>query len=218
MVKEKTLFLIRKFHIPKSNYKDTCISVLCTILGSGFTWLSIDCGAISTSNDETTGLTWQTDEEFIKTGQINFLPMNNIPWQMKTLRSFPNGSKNCYNLELGLQSKYILRAGFYYGNYDNLLKPPTFLLKVSAGGGRKSIFNVTVTTSLGDEPIYHEIMFVTTNEAVDVCLIRTQQGQVPFISSLEATIVSREVYRLMNNDAAFYLESRINYGGNQTVP
>ncbi|XP_060668099.1 probable LRR receptor-like serine/threonine-protein kinase At1g05700 [Ziziphus jujuba] len=155
---------------------------------------------VSTSKDEITGLTWQTDEEFIETGGNNFLPRNNIRLEMKTLRSFPNiNSKNCYNLTLEMQSKYVLRAGFYYGNYDNLFMPPTFLLKVSAG----NYFNVTVITSLSDDPIYHEIMFMTTNEAVDVCLIQTQEGHVPFISSLEATYVIPEISGSISIDYGF---------------
>lgn len=144
----------------------TNLLVFCVLWSLDVTWLNIDCGATSTSKDEITGLTWETDDQFIKIGQNNFLPMNNIIWPiMKTLQSFLNGSKNCYNINLNIQSKYILRACFYYGNYDNLLKPPTFFLKVSAGSN-KTFRNVTVITSLSDDPNYHEIMFVTTNETM----------------------------------------------------
>lgn len=54
--------------------------------------------------------------------------------------------------------------GFYYGKYDNIKMPPNFLLKVSIG----NCFNVTVTPSLSNDPIYHKIVLTTTNEAVDV--------------------------------------------------
>lgn len=188
-------------------------AILSSVL-SDFQWLSIDCGAADTFKDGITGVTWETDSEFIRTGVNKLLPNNTNLLEMKTIRSFPNGSKNCYSLALRKQSKYILRAGFLYGNYDNLQNPPTFVLQINGN------LNVTVTTSLSEEPIYHEIIFVTNDEkVVDVCLIQTQEGHVPFISSLEATYVRPEVYRLMTNDIGLYLESRINYGVNKsTVP
>ncbi|PON66973.1 Malectin-like carbohydrate-binding domain containing protein [Parasponia andersonii] len=109
-------------------------------------------------------MTWDTDEEFIKSGVNNFINSTNTTLsQMRTLRSFPNGDKNCYNLPFVSRTKYLVRAGFYYGNYDNLLKPPTFVLEVDGK------FNVTA-------------------------------------------------YRLMPNRTALYLESRINYGANQSIP
>ncbi|KAM6578729.1 hypothetical protein CsatB_030566 [Cannabis sativa] len=143
---------------------------------------------------------------------------------MSTLRSFPklgnsnnnsNSNKYCYNLPLKSQSKYLVRAGFYYGNYDNLKKPPTFNLQLRSGS-----VNVKVTTSLDLDPIYHEfIIFTTESSEFDVCLVETQEDEVPFISTLEATIIhEQEVYRLMNKNMALYLESRINYGVDQSVP
>lgn len=79
--------------------------------------------------------------------------------------------------------------------------------------------NVTVATSLSDDPVYHEFIFTTRKKGhVYVCLIQTQANQVPFISSLEATIVDEKAYRLMTKDTALYLQSRINYGANLTDP
>lgn len=132
---------------------------------------------------------------------------------MKTLRSFPIGDKNCYNLPFEPQAKYILRAGFYYGNHDNLLKPPTFVLEVD----RK--LNVTVTTSLGEEPVYHEFIFFVGDGNTDVCLIRTHEDHVPFISTIESQLLyGKDTYKLMQNHTALYLEKRINYGANKTFP
>ncbi|PON89575.1 Malectin-like carbohydrate-binding domain containing protein [Trema orientale] len=181
---------------------------------SGESWLSIDCGATTASVDALTLRAWETDDKFIATGENKRLSTpTNLP-QMATLRSFPNGSKNCYNLPLKPQSKYLVRAGFHYGNYDNLQNPPTFDLQLQSGN-----LNVNVTTSLDFDPIYHEFITFTTERSVfDVCLIRTQENQVPFISTLEATIIDREVYRLMNTNMALSLVSRINYGVGQSVP
>ncbi|PON39864.1 Malectin-like carbohydrate-binding domain containing protein [Trema orientale] len=179
-------------------------------------WINIDCGATSSHQDEiNVDLTWETDDEFITTGDNKFLlDLNTSFVEMKTLRSFPSGTTNCYNLRpLIDQGKYLVRAGFVYGNYDGLLKPPTFVLQLVGYS------NVTVTTSAtNNEPIYHEFFIFTKAEVVDVCLVQTQQGNVPFISTLEITFIDYESYTWLNNKTAFYLESRINYGANQTVP
>ncbi|XP_062081929.1 uncharacterized protein At1g24485-like [Humulus lupulus] len=176
--------------------------------------LNIDCGATIPPPDLLTLRMWVTDDKYIKTGENKLLlTPTNLP-QMSTLRSFPKGSNNnCYNLPLKSQSKYLVRAGFYYGNYDNLQKPPTFGLQLQSGS-----VNVKVTTSLDFDPIYHEFIIFTTKSNFDVCLVQTQEDQTPFISTLEVTIIDQKAYRLMNENMALYLESRINYGVDKSVP
>ncbi|PON89577.1 Malectin-like carbohydrate-binding domain containing protein [Trema orientale] len=175
--------------------------------------LSIDCGATNTTFDVQLNRAWTTDNEFIGSG-VNKLVSTSASFpQMNTLRIFPSGIKNCYNLPLEKESKYLVRAGFYYGNYDNLRKPPAFGLEVQSGN-----INVNVSTSLSSDPIYHEFLLITKKSALDVCLIQTQNNQVPFISTLEVSSVDQRVYRLMTSNIALYLESRINYGANQSVP
>ncbi|XP_062085866.1 uncharacterized protein At1g24485-like [Humulus lupulus] len=179
-------------------------------------WISIDCGSTSTAVlDNTTYAIWETDELYIQTGENNNIlsTATKLP-QLATLRSFPNGSKNCYNLPLQIQSKYLIRAGFQYGNYDNLQSPPTFGLQLQS-----SQIDVNVTTSLDSDPIYHEFIIFTDDMSVlDVCLIGTQGNQVPFISTLEAAMIDQKDYRLMPTNKALYLESRINYGVDSSVP
>lgn len=111
-----------------------------------------------------------------------------------------------------MHHKYIIRAGFYYGNYDYLFKPPTFNLIIDDN------LWANVTTSIGIDPIYHELIYFTRKEHVSICLNQTQKGEIPFISSLEAIPLASYVYRLMENNTALYLEHRTNYGANQTVP
>ncbi|KAL6341523.1 hypothetical protein AAG906_032643 [Vitis piasezkii] len=179
---------------------------------TSYNWLSIDCGATNTWEDPLTNYWWRLDDEFIKTGQNILLSVTTNRLPLETLRYFPEGTKNCYNLPLEVQEKYLIRAGFYYGNYDNLSKPPTFNLEFDGN------LWATVTTSLGTDPIYHEVIYITRKEYVSICITKTQQGQIPFISSLEAICIYDGVYRLMNNDTALYLERRTNYGANQTFP
>ncbi|PON66972.1 Malectin-like carbohydrate-binding domain containing protein [Parasponia andersonii] len=121
-------------------------------------------------------MTWETDEEFIKAGGNNFLMTftNDASlYQMKTLRSF------------------------YYSNYNNLIKPLTFILEVD---GKPK---VTVENSLSDEPVYHKFVFFSEKSSFDVCMIRAQEDHVPFISTIESTLIlDLQAYRLMPNQKA----------------
>lgn len=53
---------------------------------------------------------------------------HNLSSQLYSLRSFPEGARNCYILkpEQGRNYKYLIRASFMYGNYDNKNNPPAF--------------------------------------------------------------------------------------------
>lgn len=42
--------------------------------------------------------------------------------------SFPEGIRNCYKINVTFGTKYLIRAGFYYGNYDGKNKAPEFEL------------------------------------------------------------------------------------------
>lgn len=138
----------------------------------------VDCGAANTFYDGSIGKTWETDDSYIQTGEKKLVSISTIRDEMKTLRSFPSGPKNCYNLPLEKHSKYLLRAGFLYGNYYNLQKPPTFGLEVQG-----TSINVTVTTSLSNDTIYHEFIFTTGKKGhVNVCL--NQHKQIRSLSFL----------------------------------
>ncbi|KAK7857064.1 putative leucine-rich repeat receptor-like protein kinase [Quercus suber] len=92
-------------------------------------FISIDCGATSDYLDEGTGIFYKSDSGFIDTGTNNDISPEyyssmvspNYVRQIKNLRSFPQGTKNCYTLkpEQGKSSNYLIRAFFFYGNYDN---------------------------------------------------------------------------------------------------
>ena len=94
-------------------------------LFSGF--INIDCGYTGGSSyvDSSTGLTYTDDSQFIDTGKNYLAASNTYSRQYGTLRSFPNSTRNCYKI-LPIQSggKYLIRAEFYYGNYDGQSSPP----------------------------------------------------------------------------------------------
>lgn len=164
-------------------------------------------------DDPSTYATWYTDQIYIQSGEkaktadgrfLSSYPLN-------TLLAFPTGTNNCYHLPLAMQGKFIVRAGFYYGNYDHLSEPPTFALEIDSN------ISLIVDTSISDDPIFHEVMFVTRKDHVNVCLVRTQKGHTPFISSLETAFVPDDFYEFMREDMVVYLERRTNYGANSSI-
>ena len=84
--------------------------------------------------DEGTGLFYKSDTGFIDTGTNNYISpeyySSNPDYGrlITNLRSFPNGTKNCYTLkpEQGKNKNYLIRAFFCYGNYDNKNEIPKF--------------------------------------------------------------------------------------------
>ncbi|KAL5831330.1 hypothetical protein ACOSQ4_016684 [Xanthoceras sorbifolium] len=182
----------------------------------GYSRLLIDCGSSNeTTTEDRDGRpdTWHTDEEFIKTGKNVLLAPNQDFNIMKTLRFFPDGNKNCYELLLSsADRKFLLRAEFFYGNYDGLSSPPSFNMEIDGN------LWANVTTSMSEEePVYHELIYILKKQQATVCLVRTSNDGVPFISSLEAVEMDANMYRLMENKTALYLHSRINYGANNSV-
>ncbi|KAM7501994.1 hypothetical protein LguiB_000898 [Lonicera macranthoides] len=174
--------------------------------------LFIDCGALTQNNvSDQSIVKWQTDGQFIEKGENKLLPSNTVSIELTTLRFFPEGNKNCYKLPFyNSYRKYIFRATFYYGNYDGLSKPPSFGLEFNG----KLWANVTTSTS--EEPVIYELIYIIKKDEVEVCLVRTNEDDTPFISSLEA-IIAYDAYNMMDNNTALYLHSRINYGANASV-
>ncbi|GFY99319.1 nudix hydrolase homolog 9 [Actinidia rufa] len=173
--------------------------------------LRIDCGSsLNQMNPQPeTYLEWHTDKSFIKTGQNKLLPTNHTPTQLKTLRFFPKGQKNCYNLPLFTQYyKFLFRAGFCYANYNGLSKPPSFRLEIDGH------FWASVTTSPSE---YHELLYIIQEKQATVCLVWTNDDEVSFISSLGATAQLSDLYKFVDNKTTLFLHSRINYGANKRV-
>ncbi|KAG6526596.1 hypothetical protein ZIOFF_016588 [Zingiber officinale] len=90
-------------------------------------FLSIDCGLEPGSSyvDPLTNISYVSDASFIDTGvnRNTSIPyVGHVPTPvLDTLRAFPNGTRNCYTIRspaVARGSKYLLRAWFFYGNYD----------------------------------------------------------------------------------------------------
>ncbi|KAK7823933.1 putative lrr receptor-like serine/threonine-protein kinase [Quercus suber] len=73
--------------------------------------------------DEETKIPYISDKGLIDTGIIKTVSSDspaNLRRYAKNLRSFPQGTRNCYTLrpEQGKNNNYLIRAVFAYGNYD----------------------------------------------------------------------------------------------------
>ncbi|KAF8031027.1 hypothetical protein BT93_D0267 [Corymbia citriodora subsp. variegata] len=155
-------------------------------------FISIDCGATNAYIEEENNIAYETDEGFIDSGNnmqvsTEVIYENNLQ-SSKNVRSFPNGKRNCYTLrpDQGKNKTYLIRAIFWYANYDGKNQTPQFDLYIDV--------NYWATVSYSTY-CYKEIMYVPQAYDIQVCLVNTGNG-VPFISALELRTFDDDIYRL----------------------
>ena len=124
--------------------------------------------------------------------------------QLNTLRSFPDGEKNCYILKPkeGKNNKYIIRAGFAYKNYDQKNDFPIFMVYLGVDHGKIIEFG-------DDGTLYYtvEVIHFATTDNIYVCLQNIGKG-TPFISSLELWLLRNDTYPLSSLSQPLELMSR----------
>ena len=147
---------------------------------AGFVY--IDCGASAAYVDPVTGLQWVPDDGFITTG-VNVgnvvveSSYSEFP-EFTSLRYFNESyPKYCYSLPVTFNSTYLLRARFYYGNYDGVSKPPSFQMAIDA----TIVVNISTSTS-GFQ--YEEFAITSQSNVTYLCLLRDESNTVPFISAI----------------------------------
>ncbi|KAL5540175.1 hypothetical protein UlMin_045926 [Ulmus minor] len=176
---------------------------------SGF--ISIDCGLNTSGYTEgNTGLNYVSDKTFIETGESKQVleQYRKIQRQYWSLRSFPEGVRNCYKIIVERGTKYLIRAGFLYGNYDEQNMPPAFDLYL----GTDFWGSVKLTNSI--DPIAMEIIHVVQKNYVNVCLVKTKYG-IPFISALELRPLNNASYQSQAGSSLASYESRHDIGSNR---
>ncbi|CAA6667502.1 unnamed protein product [Spirodela intermedia] len=162
-------------------------------------FISIDCGNPDGADyeDPSTKITFSPDSRYINRGENKIVSNNPFSRKYETLRSFPNGDRNCYKLwPVQTGKKYLIRAGFWYGNYDKRRNVPTFDLHIGVN------FWTTVRL-LGD--------------FLWVCLINTGKG-TPFISTLELRPLPDFMYPIASLSQHLVYESRKNFGATYQYP
>ncbi|XP_022948905.1 probable LRR receptor-like serine/threonine-protein kinase At1g07560 isoform X2 [Cucurbita moschata] len=174
-------------------------------------FISIDCGSNSSYTEPITGLNYVPDSEFINTGIITSLPsssgLSNVQKQLWNLRSFPQGTRNCYNVPVKVGTKYLIRASFLYDNYDAKNTVPEFDLHFGPN------LWVNVKLELPENIIHEEIIHITTSNNAQVCLVNTDKG-TPFVSALEFRPLELSSYKTVSGSLATFL--RLDIGENKT--
>ncbi|CAN6337407.1 unnamed protein product [Urochloa humidicola] len=175
-------------------------------------FISIDCGLTGTTSyvDNNTTLSYAPDAGFTDGGEnhnISYAYITpRLPRSYHNVRSFPNGSRNCYTLgSLMAGDKYLLRANFMYGNYDGLNRPPAFDLYVGVN------FWTTANLSGLDAAVSLEAIVVVPDNFVQICLINTGSG-TPFISGLNLRPLKTSLYPQVNATQGLVLLYRNNFG------
>ncbi|WVZ90829.1 hypothetical protein U9M48_037089 [Paspalum notatum var. saurae] len=185
---------------------------LCLVVGQIDTlgFISIDCGipeGTSYSDPSTNGLRYVSGAGFTDAGinaGIN-PPYNDegLARRYLTVRYFPDdgggAARSCYTLgSLFPGGRYLVRATFYYGNYDALTKPPTFDLHL--GVNRWVTVNITAA---GDVYIF-EAVVMSWADFFQVCLVNRSLG-TPFISGLDLRPLQADMYPEVTLDQSLAL-------------
>ncbi|KAF3524608.1 hypothetical protein F2Q69_00047386 [Brassica cretica] len=158
---------------------------------SGF--ISLSCGLVpknTTYTEKTTNIIYKSDADYIDSGSVGRISNEYkalLQQQGWTLRSFPEGDRNCYNFNLTANSKYLIRGSFVYGNYDGQNKIPKFDLHI---GPNK--WTSVKLEGVGNGSIY-EMIHVLPQDHLQVCLVKTGET-IPFISSLELRPLNNNSY------------------------
>ncbi|KAF7031243.1 hypothetical protein CFC21_042602 [Triticum aestivum] len=180
-------------------------------------FVSVDCGLTNSSayNDGITNIRFDSDRGYVAGGLSHTILaeyMVGSDEQQKTLRSFPDGSRNCYTLPSTFGKKFLLRATFTYGNYDGLnrtLDGSPFLFGLHIGVNFWDTVNLTNwDPSL---TVWKEVLTVAPGNSVSVCLINFGSG-TPFMSALELRPLLDAMYPFVNTSVSVGYFRRIRFG------
>ncbi|KAL5755848.1 hypothetical protein ACOSQ2_020594 [Xanthoceras sorbifolium] len=183
---------------------------------SGF--ISIDCGLPenSTYTDKETGIQYTSDAKFTESGvsrkiSSEYYNKTTVEQPFLTLRSFPEGIRNCYTIKPARgNSKLLIRASFMYGNYDGLSKVPRFELLLGA-----DVWD-SVELANASTIVTKEILHVPQTNYVYVCLLNTGLG-TPFMSSLELRPLKNSSYKTESGSLLLYLRLDLGSKSNKTI-
>ncbi|XP_037409643.1 senescence-induced receptor-like serine/threonine-protein kinase [Triticum dicoccoides] len=181
-------------------------------------FVNIDCGFTNTSAyiDNTLKILYRFDGELVDGGlsyEILEEFMSGVAnEQQKNLRSFPDGSRNCYTLPSTIGKKYLLRATFTYGNYDRLNRTMDgSLFRFGLHIGVNFWEGVNLTNMDPSSTIWKEVLTVAPGNNLLVCLINFGTG-TPFVSSLELRPLQGTMYPFVNTSMSISYFKRIRFG------
>lgn len=170
-------------------------------------FLSLDCGGNESYTDRS-GLQWVSDNNFTSGGSVASISVvGETRKQYQTLRYFPADEKKyCYTLNVKARTRYLVRATFLYGNFDNSAVYPKFDISLGA-----TLWS-TIVISNSDMLEMEELILLAQSSSISVCLSNASTG-LPFISTLELRQFNGSVY-YTDFEAETFLKvsARINFG------
>ncbi|XP_059626686.1 uncharacterized protein At1g24485-like [Cornus florida] len=173
-------------------------------------FISIDCGA-SDSYTDGNSIPWSGDKDFFQDGVTQVVQSSNsMSHVMDTLRVFTARKKNCYSINAEKGGQILVRASFYYGNYDKKSSPPSFDLQFDGNHW------TTVVTS-STELVFYEAVYIVKGDTTSVCVAQTKPDQFPFISALEFRSLGIHMYNQVDSNYAMFTKNRVSYGSNASV-
>ncbi|XP_019191300.1 PREDICTED: probable LRR receptor-like serine/threonine-protein kinase At1g67720 [Ipomoea nil] len=175
-------------------------------------FVSLDCGGNDNFRDEL-GLEWTPDYQMVNGELANISVANETRLQYQTLRYFPaDNRKYCYSLNVTVRTRYLVRATFLYGNFDNNNVYPKFDISLGATHW------ATIVISDASTIEYQELIFLATDPTISVCLSNATTGQ-PFISTLELRQFNGSMYLTPSENSNFLsVSARINFGADSDAP
>ncbi|KAK6144559.1 hypothetical protein DH2020_021379 [Rehmannia glutinosa] len=189
--------ILIKFQLDMATLKFSCLV------------LALCCLSVSAQDENL--IDWTGDDNFIKNGESHTVQSpNSISHILDTLRVFTGRKKNCYNISSVKRGRVLVRASFYYGNYDNKSSPPTFDLQFEGNHW------ATVETS-STEYVYHEVTYVMAKDSISVCVAQTNPGQFPFVSAIEVRGLEPSMYNSISDSNPLFLRRRVAFGSNATI-
>lgn len=175
-------------------------------------FVSLDCGGDTSFTDDL-GLIWTPDNQMTRGETTKISVSNENRKQYTTLKYFPaDDNKYCYTLDVVPRNRYLIRATFLYGNFDNNNVYPKF--DISFGPTRWATIVISDASTIEVE----ELIFLATDPSVGICLSNATTGQ-PFISTLELRKFNGSIY-LNQYENQFFLSvsARINFGAVSVDP
>ncbi|KAG2333381.1 hypothetical protein Bca52824_004561 [Brassica carinata] len=159
-------------------------------------FINLDCGLPANEpspyRQSETGLQFSSDAKFIQSGEIATIQsqtnLRNTLKPYMTLRYFPEGTRNCYNLPVEKGRMYLIKAWFVYGNYDGRDIKPKFDLYIGP-----NLWATVDIQNIKGNSTSEEILHVSTSDSLQICLVKNETT-TPFISSLELRPLGNDSY------------------------
>ena len=157
-------------------------------------FISLDCGL--SANEQSpykvtgSGLEYSSDAIYIQSGKTGRVQPNQEGRLLKpytTVRYFPEGTRNRYNLPVEKGRNHLIRGWFIYGNYDALDTKPKFDLYLGPNPW------ATVDLQRWVNGTAKEILHIPTSNSLQICLVKTGET-TPMISALEIRPMGNDSY------------------------